>query len=261
MDEPGKGGPAQPVGPAAVPPSEPPLAPAPEPAPSALARIPGVFFSPVRTFESIARRPTWLAPLILSTAMSLGLTAAILQKIDYGQLTRQAMQQRGQTVPEDQMASIVEKQKKFGAIFGWVFGVVGPAVACLLVAVVIWGAFKAFGWDARFSQAFGVTTHAFLPGVLKSAFLLFLITRQETVNPRALGDLVSSNLGFLVDSKAAALHSVLQSIDVFSFWTLALLVVGFAAAARVSRKAAAGIIIALWALFVLGKAGIAGIFG
>jgi hypothetical protein len=228
---------------------------------SALARIPGVFFSPVKTFESIARRPTWIAPLVLMTALSLGLSAAILQKIDYDQVVRQAIAKRGQTVPEDQMTSIIERQKKFGGIFGWVFGAVGPTVACLVVAVVIWGAFKAFGWDARFPQAFGVTTHAFLPGILKSALLLFLVSRQESVNPQALGDLLSSNLGFLVDSKSAVLHSLLQSIDVFSFWTLALLVIGFAAAARVSRKAAAGVIVALWVLVVLGKAGFAALFG
>lgn len=239
-----------------------PVPPAPDAASeSALARIPGVFFSPVKTFESIARRPTWIAPLVLITAMSLGLTAAILQKIDYDQLIRQAMQKRGQTIPEDQMSSIIERQKKFGGLFGWFFGVAGPTVACLVVAVVIWGAFKAFGWDARFSQGFGVATHAFLPGILKSALLLFLVSRQESVNPQALGDLLSSNLGFLVDSKSAALHSFLSSLDVFSFWTLALLVIGFAASARVSRKAAAGVIVAIWVLLVLGKAGFAAIFG
>jgi hypothetical protein len=72
---------------------------------------------------------------------------------------------------------------------------------------------------------------------------------------------LSSNLGFLVDSKSAALHSILSSLDVFSFWTLALLVIGFAASARVSRKAATGVIVAIWALLVLGKAGFAAIFG
>ena len=239
-----------------------PVPPAPDAASeSALARIPGVFFSPVKTFESIARKPTWIAPLVLMTAMSLGLTAAIRQKIDYDRLIRQAMQQRGQTVPEERIASIVEQQKKFWGIFGWVLAVAGPAVACLIVAVVIWGAFKAFGWDARFSQSFGVTTHAFLPGILKSGLLVFLVSRQESVNPQTLGDLLSSNLGFLVDSKSAALHSILSSLDVFSFWTLALLVIGFAASARVSRKAAGGLIVAIWALLVLGKAGFAAIFG
>lgn len=218
---------------------------------SALARLPGVFFSPVRTFESIARRPTWLAPLILWTAMSVGVTAALLPKIDWDQLTRQAMQRQGQTVPEDRMASIVERQKKFGGIFGWVIGVASPAVVSLLVAVVLWGAFKAFGWDTRFSQAFGVTTHGFLPGVLKAAFLLFLITRQETVNPQALGDLLRSNLGFLLPRDSSKpLHSLLQSLDIFSLWSLCLFVVGFAAAAKVKRGAAAGIVVTLWLLAV-----------
>ena len=218
---------------------------------SALARVPGVFFSPVRTLESIARRPTWLAPLILWTAMSVGVTAVLLPKIDYDQLTRQAMQSKGQTVSEDRMASIVEQQKKFGGIFGWVFGVASPAVVSLLVAVVLWGAFKAFGWDARFSQSFGVTTHAYLPGVLKAVFLLFLITRQETVNPQAIGDLLRSNLGFLVPRDSSKpLHSLLQSLDIFSLWSLCLFVVGFAAAAKVKRGSAAGIIVTLWLLTV-----------
>jgi hypothetical protein len=122
-----------------------------------------------------------------------------------------------------------------------------PAVIGLFVAVVLWGAFKAFGWDTRFSQAFGVTTHAFLPGVLKAAFLLFLITRQESVNPQALGDLLSSNLGFLVPRDSSKpLHTLLQSFDIFSLWSLCLFVVGFAAAARVKRGAAAGVIVTLW---------------
>ena len=218
---------------------------------SALARIPGVFFSPGRTFESIARRPTWLAPLILWTVMSVGVTAALLPKIDYEQLTRQAMQKRGQTVPEERMTAIIEQQKKIGGIFGWAVGFLSPTMVSLIVAVVCWGAFKAFGWDARFSQAFGVTTHAFLPGVLKAAFLLFLITRQETVNPQALGDLLNSNLGFLVPRDSSkALHSLLQSFDIFSLWSLGLFVIGFAAAARIKRGAAAGVIVTLWLLGV-----------
>lgn len=232
---------------------EAPALPASDPVPSdsALARVPGVLFSPVKTFESIARRPTWIAPFLLWTAMSIGVTAALLPKIDYDQLTRQAMQQRGQTVPEERIGAIVEQQKKFGGIFGWVIGAVSPAVVSLLVAVVLWGSFKAFGWDTRFAQAYGVTTHAFLPGVLKAAFLLFLITRQETVNPQALGDLLRSNLGFLVPRDSSRpLHSLLQSLDVFSLWSLCLFVVGFAAAAKIKRGAAAGVIVTLWLVAV-----------
>jgi hypothetical protein len=215
------------------------------------ARIPGVFFSPVRTFESIARRPTWVLPLLVWTLVSLATTAVLMPKIDYERLTRQAFQKRGQAVPEERIASIVEQQKKVGSIFGWVGGAAAASVVALVASVVIWGAFKAFGWDVRFSQAFGVTTHAFLPGVLKSLLVIFLITRQETVDPRALGDLLRSNLGFLVDADSSkGLHALLQSIDIFSLWCLALLIVGFAAAARIRRGAAAGVIVTLWVVVV-----------
>jgi hypothetical protein len=225
-----------------------------------VARIPGAFFSPVATFDSIARRPTWIAPLLLWTALSVGVTAALLPKIDYEQLTRQAFQQKGQTVPEDRLATMVEQQKKWGGVIGWVFGTASPAVVSL-VAVVIWGAFKAFGWDTLFSQAFGVTTHAFLPGCLKAVLLLFLITRQETVNPQALGDLLTSNLGFLVPTESSKpLHSLLSSFDIFSLWSLFLFVIGFAAAAKIKRGAAAGIIVTLWLLVVAIGVGLKAIF-
>jgi hypothetical protein len=228
-----------------------PVAAVPEPSPSAAGRIVGVFVSPGETFASIARRPTWLVPLLLWTAVSIAVTALLIPKIDYEKLIRTSIEKRGQTIPEERMPAIIEQQKKIGSIIGWAFAGVGPALTGLLVAVVVWGSFKAFGWDTRFNQAFGVTTHAFLPGVLKAAILGFLITRQESVDPQALGDLLRSNLGFLVARDSSkALHSLLGSIDVFSLWTLFLFVVGFSAAAKIKRGSAAGVIVALWLLTV-----------
>ena len=63
-----------------------------------------------------------------------------------------------------------------------------------------------------------------------------------------------------VERDQKALHSLLGSLDIFSFWTIALLSIGFAAAARVKKGQAAGVIVALWAVFILGKAGFAAIF-
>ena len=243
-----------------TPPSAPPPAPAPEAEVGAIARIPGALFFPTKTFASIARRPTWLAPLILWTIFSIVITAVILPRVDYEKVIRASFERRGQTVPEERLQSIVESQKKIAPKLYGAIAVVTPAFISLLVALVFWGAFKAFGWDATFKQAFGATTHSFLPGILASVLLLPLILRQETVDPQNLGELLRSNLGFLVDSSSKVLHSLLQSIDLFSFWSLALLVIGFSAAARVSRSSAAGVILTIWFLFVLGKAGLAALF-
>jgi hypothetical protein len=56
------------------------------------------------------------------------------------------------------------------------------------------------------------------------------------------------------------LHSLAQSIDVFSIWSLVLFVIGYSAAAKISRKAAAGVIVTLWAVYVLAKSALAGVF-
>lgn len=238
---------------------------APEPVPgppdSAIARIPGVIFSPVKTFEAIARRPTWLAPLLLWTALSLVLTSFMMPRMDWEGMTRAQMEKGGQTVSEEQIQRTVAMQKRFAGL-GYVWGGLVPAILSLLIALIFWGAFKAFGSDLSFKQSFGVTTHGFVPAVLASVLFIPLVLRQEKLNPANMGDLLRSNLGFLVEKESSpALHSLLQSLDVFSFWTLALLIIGYAAAAKTSRGKAAGLILTLWILFVLGKAGWAAAFG
>ena len=81
------------------------------------------------------------------------------------------------------------------------------------------------------------------------------------MNPADLGDVAHTNPGFLIDRHSnPALHSLASSLDVFSLWVLALLVIGFAAAAKVPRKKAAILIGTLWVLYVFGKAGWAAIF-
>lgn len=235
--------------------------PAPPKEVGAVARIPGVIFSPVPTFESIARRPTFVAPLVLWTAASLLVTALLLPRIDFDRMIRASLERRGQTLPEERITSIVESQRRVAPVLYNVIAAVTPTLIALVVAVVFWGAFKAFGWDLSFQQSLGATVHAFVPAVVGSILFIPVLLRQETLDPSTMGDLFLSNLGFLVGRRTSpVIHSLLQSIDLFSLWCLALLVVGFSAAARVSRAKAASLIVSIWAVYVLGKAGFAALF-
>jgi hypothetical protein len=244
-------------------PSAPAASPGPPPGEvGAVARVPGALFSPVRTFESIARRPTWLPPLLVWIAVSFAFTNVMLPRIDFDRLIRSQFEKRNVTVPEERIQTIVASQKRSAPIIYNASAVVIPVVFSLLVALVCWGAFKAFGWDLTFRQSFGATTHAFLPLVVSTLIFLPVLLRQESVDPRTMGDLLLSNLGFLVDrSSSPAVHSILQSIDIFSIWTAVLLVIGLSAAARIRRGGAAGVVIGLWVLLILIKAGFAAIFG
>lgn len=228
---------------------------------SAPGRVVGTFFSPVDTFRSIAARPGFLLPIVLWVAASLLITTILLPKIDYDKMIRSSIEKRGQTVPEERVQQIVAQQKKIAPILYNAIAAVTPILICLIVTLVFWAAFKAFGWDFTFRQGLGVTAHGFLPGVLGAFILLPVLMQRETVDPQVLGEMLRSNAGFLVDRQSApVVHSLLQSIDVFSFWSLILMTIGYSVVGRVSRKAAGGVVVGLWALYVLGKAGIAAVF-
>lgn len=231
-----------------------------DPAATPLARVAGVFGSPGPTFASIARRPGWVLPIVIATLLSIAATAAVLPRIDFDTAVRERLAARGVTMPEERVERIVDAQKKFSGL-GYVWALLANLLITLGLAAVFWVSFKAFGWDVAFRQSFGITSHALLPYIGTSMLLILFVTRLDLVNPADLGDLTHSNLGFLVDRhEHAALHSLAASIDVFTFWVLGLLVIGFAIAARVPRKKAAILILSLWGLFVLGKVGFAALF-
>ena len=52
----------------------------------------------------------------------------------------------------------------------------------------------------------------------------------------------------------------LAALAAIALWSLVLFVIGYSAAAKISRKAAAGVIVTLWAVYVLAKSAVAGIF-
>lgn len=228
---------------------------------SAFQRIVGTFFSPVRTLQSIAARPGYILPLALWIAASLLVSAFMLPRMDYEGMTRSRLEKSGQTLSEDRIQAQVAMQKRIAPKITLAIGALAPILITLLVTLVYWAAFKAFGWDFTFPQGVGVTAHAFLPGVLGALILLPVLASKDLIDPQNMSDLLRSNLGFLIERKSApAVHSLLGSLDLFAIWSMILLTIGYASAARVSRKAAGGVVVALWALYVLGKAGLAALF-
>jgi len=136
--------------------------------------------------------------------------------------------------------------------------VVVPSILAFALAGGLWAACQAFGWEVRFRQSLGVTAHALFPSTLGSVAILAVLWNRETIDPGTVGDLLHTNLGFLVNPRSErVLHALLSSLDLFSFWTMGLLVLGLSAAARSSRSRMAILVGSLWALYVLGKAGVA----
>ncbi|MEA2344622.1 MAG: hypothetical protein QOF63_2791 [Thermoanaerobaculia bacterium] len=228
-------------------------APGAEPKPNPFQRIIGVLFSPDATFASIARRPDWVVPLVLILLVSLAAGFIMAPHVDFGAAARESMEQNKNVKPED-----VEKAVRISASIGKVFSYISPVlslIGLLVIAGVVLLAFRIFGGEGDFKQAFSVTCYASMPTIIKSVVTLVIIVAKGGIIPaQALATLVRSNLGFLVDYKTNPVaFALLSSFDIFSVWFLALLIIGFSYVARVSKVKAAVTIISLWILVLLLK--------
>jgi hypothetical protein len=231
---------------------------------SSFGRLIGALVSPGKTFESIVRRPTWVVPLIVLVLLS-GLAAFLAnQRVDPREMIQESMEQRGQQMTEEQMEQAVEIAEKFGAI-STVAGilVLGPLLY-LLLALIFWGAFRFFGGsDFSFKHSLSTLLYSMAPWIVASLLSIPLILSKESIGfEEARRGILASNLSVLAPEGAnSVLVSLLGSIDFFSLWTLALLIIGYRTVARVSQGTAAATVLVLWLLYVGGKVGWAAAFG
>jgi len=221
-------------------------APDPGPKPNTMQRVIGVIFSPVATMASIARRPDWVLPLVLSLIASLAVGLVIAQHVDFGATVRESVEQNKNMSQEQ-----IDRAVKMGTIFGKVATYLSPIfniIGLLIISGVLLLAVRLFGGEGDFKQSFSVTCYASMPGIIKAVVMMIIILARGGLIPaQTLATLVRSNLGFLADFKANPIaFALLSSVDIFSFWFVALLVIGFAYVSRLSRAKTAMVIVSLW---------------
>jgi Yip1 domain len=232
---------------------------------SPLGRIFGVLFSPKSTFEDIVRKPSWLLPVVISTILGLMVSISINQRINWRDFMSQQIDKNPQAaqLSADQKQQRIEAGAKFAPISTYVFGTLGPVLVALIIALVMWGAYSLLGGiSTNFGTAFGITAHAFLTGLVSSP-LFILILYLKPYGTADLDNPVAANIAALLPEDSAKwLFALCKSIDIFVFWTLILLAIGFAAVNPKKLKGAKPFTIAftVWAVYVVCRVGWAFIF-
>ena len=231
-------------------------------------RLIGVYFEPRKTYEDISRKPSWLGIWIIASILGIGMNYVLTTRIDHETLMRKslAMNPMTKNLPEEQIQTIVSQpQGAFARYSQMIFAPVGVLLVYILIAAVFLLLFVLMGANISFKKSLAATFWGMgPPGIIGGIFAIIVMCLKDPVdievNPVAN---VVSNLGLLASEKEhPILNSLLSSIDVFSFWTIFLLSLSFAAISDHSmtvKKSATGVLI-LWALWVIGKAAFFAIF-
>lgn len=230
-------------------------------------RLTGVFFEPSKTFADIARRPSWILPLLLMVLASLGVTALYSQHVGWERLIRHQIEtsSRGQQLSPEQREQAIATQARLAPLFGYVGTLVAIPLYCLLAAGVFTGLVAGvMSAPVRFKQVFSVVAFASLPNVV-GALLTGVVMLLKNPDDFDLQNPLMFNAGAFMDAEHGSkfLHSMATSIDLFSFWVMLLMATGLKAAAgkKLSFGGALFVVVLPWAVWVLAKSALAGIFG
>lgn len=225
-----------------------------EPKPNPFQRIMGVLMAPTSTFESIAKRPDVVVPLLVLVVFSLLANVLIARNVDFTSITRQAIEdsQSGSSrqMPPEQM----ERAVRFGSAIAKATTYAAPVLQLIVLAAMaglLLIGFRMFGGEGDYKQAFSITTYSWYPLVINGLIATIVLLTRKSISVADLRSPVKSNLGFLVDMKTHPFAAaILSSLDVFTFWTLVLLIIGFAAMSRLSKGKTAAIVLTYWVLYV-----------
>jgi hypothetical protein len=221
----------------------------------------GVYVSPGQTFQDIARQPDFIFPLIASIVSALVFTEVMLGKIGMEQIIRNSIAQSGRTITAEQVQQAVQAGATIGIVISHVMALVGSPIYLAIVAALALLIINAiYGGAVNFKTAFSVACYTNLVNVLAVLMALPMIWfgAPERFNPN---NPMPTNVGFFLSplETSKGVMAIAGSIDLFSFWFIALLGIGYSAATggKVKPLSIAGFYFGIWLVLVLGKVGLA----
>jgi hypothetical protein len=220
---------------------------------SSFGRLIGALVSPGRTFASIARRPTWVAPLLV-----LGLASGLLWylaglRTDYRDVLTKSVEQSGREVPEEQLEPQIEFMEKAGPLVAAVATPLVILLIALIVALLYWIAFKLLGSDFSYKASLSTILHASMPQAVAALLSIPVVLGKESLGyeDTEKGSFLTSNLAFLAPEEGAKwITALLAGVDFFSLWALAITIIGFRAVSRLPTRTVAATAIVFWLVFL-----------
>lgn len=230
----------------------------PVPSPPYLSTLANVLIAPSEAFAELSARPRVLVVLLIMMALHLGFLATWLSRADLAEMVRhQLILQGREAPPADQIPVGLVRNMT------WAGGLLGLPLVLLAVAGGLHFAFTFFAAaELQFKASLSVVAHALFPAALLGGPLMLLVMALKGDWSQPPDQVLQASPAALLDPLATprALYSLAGSFDLFTLWTVALLSIGFGVATRRSAGSAAAVVVTLWLLLVLGKAGLAALF-
>ena len=235
----------------------PQVTPAPPPIPKPMneaSRLIGVFVSPGSTFPDIVRRPRWWIPMILLGIMATVTAIAYGRHVGWERVVRQTIERspRMDQLSAQQREQAISAATRLASYAGYAAGVNGALSILIVSAVLIFLFNVLMSADLKFPSVMGIVGYSFLPFLISGALTMVVMFMKDP-DDFDIQRPLAFNLGaFLPDSTPRWAIVGASSIDLFSFWIIALMAIGISSSVRkISFTKAFITILFPWAIVVV----------
>jgi hypothetical protein len=234
---------------------------------SQVERVVDTFIAPSKTFTDILRNTSWWLPFLLLVVTSLVTTVVVEKQVGWERVAENQIHQNPKQ--EEKMAGLTDAQRAAqirvtGVVYRYLsYGsFVFILVFVSMFALIYWASFN-FGLGARttFGQMFAVCMYASLPRLLTMLLSIVTLLFGGSAEAYDMRNPVGTNLAYFMPDAGPAVKAALSFFDVIGLWQLALLVIGMAIVAKVSKGQAAAVVVGWWVIGMIVSVGIAIVTG
>jgi len=227
-----------------------------------------IFFSPDEVFRDVAERAQWVVPFVAVLVLSLAASIVVINTIGLEKIVRDQLESNQRMADQlgekkiEQIAQDADTPLRRNMSYG--SALLGSALSMLVTAGVFTALLAIVAAQPGFKKVLGVTSYSFFAYSLVtttiSCVVLYLTKDSGNVDIKRL---VNLNPSILMDPSTSnkALFSLATSFDLTSFWLIFLLGLGYSKISKtVSLGKSLGIVIGVWLIWILGKAGLSLVF-
>lgn len=222
-----------------------------------------MFYSPGEVFDRVRERGTWFPPMLAMVLIGLLSGFVLSNLVSMGAVMRKQMENDPKTV-ERLGPDGIERftaNPRFNAL--WYAGAIAGPITVLVVAGIFLGGLSITGGKASFKQVVGATAYGWWPySILLTGMTLLIVYLSADRAELNFKNLVATNVGAFLDPQTTSkpLYSIASSLDILSFGLIALLAYGLSKVSKSPMGTCLGIVIIVWGIYILGKAGSASLF-
>jgi hypothetical protein len=221
-------------------------------------RLTSAYFEPSKAFADVNCKPSWLALFIILAILSMAAAFVTAMRVDQETIIRKALESYSVQLTEEQISQAVARQQSLLAKYsGMIFAPASIIVIYLALAGIFMVLFMLAGASLSYRKALAVMFWGLgPPAIIQTILSILILFLKDPDTIDVTKGVLMSNLGALVDGKAHPfLASAAGSLDIFSFWAMALLAIGFAAISerKLTFKSAGFGVVILWVVYVIGK--------